>query len=89
MEPCPLVGVITNQFKSGHLTCLFWQRDSVAIWLYTRAIAIQKLNYIHANPLAGKWHLADDPCAYQFSSASFYAGMGTEYKWLKNLYEEF
>jgi REP element-mobilizing transposase RayT len=32
----------------------------------------QKLNYIHANPCAGKWNLAVSPVAYKHSSALFY-----------------
>ncbi len=30
----------------------FWQRDSLAIHLYSRHVMLQKLNYIHMNPLA-------------------------------------
>jgi putative transposase len=30
----------------------FWQRDSLAIKLFTRKVAEQKLIYIHNNPLA-------------------------------------
>jgi putative transposase len=35
----------------------FWQRDSLAILLYNREVAFQKLDYIHYNPLAelGNW----------------------------------
>ena len=32
----------------------------------------QKLNYIHANPLRGKWNLATTDTEYEHSSASFY-----------------
>ncbi len=31
-----------------------WQRDSLGIEIYNRAIAQQKLNYIHFNPVSGK-----------------------------------
>jgi REP element-mobilizing transposase RayT len=30
----------------------FWQRDPLAIHLYTKKVAFQKLDYIHYNPLA-------------------------------------
>ena len=32
----------------------------------------EKLDYIHNNPVAKKWRLADDRAAYRFSSARFY-----------------
>ena len=32
----------------------------------------QKLDYIHYNPVSGKWNLAKDFVAYEHSSASFY-----------------
>lgn len=31
-----------------------------------------KLNYIHLNPVSGKWNLASDFVSYPYSSASFY-----------------
>ena len=35
----------------------FWQRDSLAIHLYSREVAFQKLKYIHNNPWqsTGNW----------------------------------
>ena len=36
------------------------------------SIFIEKLNYIHKNPLSGKWRLADRPEDYKHSSASNY-----------------
>lgn len=36
----------------------FWQRDTLAFPLYTKQDAIQKLEYIHKNPLAERWNLA-------------------------------
>ena len=50
----------------------FWQRDSLAIRLFTREVAYQKLNYIHQNPVAKKWNLAPDYVQYKYSSAAFY-----------------
>jgi hypothetical protein len=32
----------------------------------------QRLNYIHENPVSGKWMLADEATAYLHSSAKFY-----------------
>jgi putative transposase len=36
------------------------------------AFLLQKLNYIHNNPVADKWKLAKLPEEYLHSSASFY-----------------
>ena len=32
----------------------------------------QKLDYIHNNPISGKWSLVDDPAKYAYWSAGFY-----------------
>ena len=50
----------------------FWQRDSLAIHLYSREVAFQKLKYVHNNPLAEHWQLAKHPCDYKYSSARYY-----------------
>jgi hypothetical protein len=39
---------------------------------YSDKFIIQKLEYIHANPLTGKWNLASIPVDYLHSSASYY-----------------
>ena len=36
----------------------FWQRDALAIRLFSREMLIQKLEYIHSNPLKERWDLA-------------------------------
>jgi REP element-mobilizing transposase RayT len=49
-----------------------WE-DSFDVKLcWTEKFIMQKLNYIHNNPCAGKWNLADSPIHYVHSSASFY-----------------
>lgn len=67
----------------------FWQRDSMAIRLYTKEVAIQKLNYIHTNPLAEHWSLVKDPCDYKYSSAQYYEMDEKNFEFLKDLLEEF
>ncbi len=52
----------------------FWQRDSLAVDLYTREVMLQKLHYTHMNPLAPHWQLVADPADYYWSSAKFYEG---------------
>ncbi len=67
----------------------FWQRDSLAIHLYTRDVAYQKMDYIHLNPLAVHWQLAKEPSDYIYSSARFYEMGVKEFSFLKDLREEF
>ncbi len=40
-------------------TYQIWQRDSLAVELYSPKVIEQKLDYIHNNPCQGKWLLAD------------------------------
>jgi REP element-mobilizing transposase RayT len=67
----------------------FWQRDSLAIHLYSRDVAFQKLKYIHNNPLAEHWQLAKDPCEYKYSSAKYYELNEKNFSFLKDLWEVF
>ena len=39
---------------------------------FTQKFLLQKLNYIHINPVSKKWHLAKTPEEYYHSSASYY-----------------
>ena len=66
----------------------FWQRDSLAIPLFTRKVALQKLKYIHNNPLAEHWNLAKHPCDYRYSSARYYELNEKNFAFLKDLWEE-
>lgn len=67
----------------------FWQRDPVAIHLYSPPVAWQKLEYIHLNPLGEHWNLVTDPCEYYYSSASFYEKDIVHFPFLKDLRNEF
>ncbi len=61
----------------------FWQRDSVAVHLFTEQVAYQKLDYIHFNPCSKKWMLVNDPTEYVYSSAKYYMLDEKEYSFLK------
>lgn len=50
----------------------FWKRVPLAISISTEDIFLQKLEYIHANPVQGKWRLSHTPEEYRRSSARFY-----------------
>jgi putative transposase len=65
----------------------FWQRDSLAIPIYNRKTAVQKLKYIHYNPLAAHWQLVKDPCDYKYSSARYYEMNDKNFNFLKDLWE--
>ncbi|MEO6228519.1 MAG: transposase [Ferruginibacter sp.] len=67
----------------------FWQRDSLAIDLYSRNVMLQKLHYLHMNPLAPHWQLANDPADYFWSSANFYERRIMEFDFLKDIWEVF
>lgn len=62
----------------------FWERNSLGIELYTHDVFIQKLDYIHYNPV--KAGLCKFPEEYYYSSAKFYElgiddfGMLSHYK---------
>ena len=40
--------------------------------IYTEEFFFQKFNYIHCNPVRGKWKLSSDSVSYSHSSAAFY-----------------
>jgi len=47
-------------------------RDLGAKPIYARKFLLQKINYIHLNPVKGKWKLISDWREYEHSSASVY-----------------
>jgi REP element-mobilizing transposase RayT len=62
------------QYKSQKTDRLyqFWKRDPLAISITSKKALLQKLDYIHNNPVQEKWKLASLPEDYRWSSASFY-----------------
>ena len=50
----------------------FWERNPLSIDLYTHKVFIQKLEYIHNNPIQERWRLSERPEDYKYSSARFY-----------------
>jgi REP element-mobilizing transposase RayT len=83
-------GTLANfAIEASNKSYEFWQRDSLAVRLYTRKVAYQKLDYIHLNPLAEHWQLAADPCDYKYSTARLYERGITEFSFIKDLRDEF
>ena len=63
--------VTEREKKKGQLHKIF--KDSFdAKAIFTHSFLLQKINYIHNNPVTGKWMLAKDFVTYEHSSASFY-----------------
>jgi putative transposase len=81
---------LTNYYSNSiNKNYEFWQRDPLAIHLYTPEVAYQKLDYLHNNPCTEYWQLAAEPEDYLYSSASFYEKNETNYSFLKDLRLEF
>ena len=49
-----------------------WLRDPLAIKVFSRGMASQKLDYMHLNPMQPHWLLCTNPAEYRFSSAMLY-----------------
>ena len=49
-----------------------WERNALSVDLWSEKVFIQKMEYIHNNPLQDKWQLVKYPEDYRYSSARFY-----------------
>jgi putative transposase len=65
----------------------YWKRDALAIKIFSREMAQQKLEYIHNNPLQAHWNLANDPEKYYYSSAYDYSNNFTRFKFLSHYFD--
>ena len=65
-------------------TYQFWERDSRVKECWTEHFLLQKINYIHNNPLQPHWNLATSPEDYYWSSAAFYQTGKTDFRWLRH-----
>ena len=67
-----------------------WQRNSLSVKMFSKEVMEQKLDYIHNNPVQGKWMLAQSPLGYKYSSVRFYEeGNEDEYEFLSHYMEYF
>ena len=80
---------VLNQFGSSQndRKYQFWKRHALTVFLYSRQTIEQKLDYIHRNPVQGKWLLAASPEEYGFSSCSFYEKGERKYPFLRHYME--
>src|SRR6266496_5606574 len=58
--------------KSKDRNYQIWERNSLSIDLFTEQVFLQKLEYIHNNPVQSKWQLANFLQQYKFNRAKFY-----------------
>jgi len=49
-----------------------WERNALTSRLTSVELVEQKINYIHANPIRGRWMLCKEFTDYKYSSARFY-----------------
>ena len=63
----------------------FWQRDSLAFELTQKDTAIQKIEYIHNNPVAKHWCLAATREHYKYSSAQYYYTEENDFGFLQHI----
>ena len=61
-----------------------WERNSLSVDLFSEKVFLQKLDYIHNNPLQPKWNLTTLPEEYRWSSAQFYETGISEFSFLKH-----
>ena len=60
------------KYNSRNSQHQFWTHDNHAELILTEPFFLQKLNYIHQNPVGGKWMLAANAIEYLHSSAKYY-----------------
>ena len=60
------------EVKAADRNFQVWERNSLSIDLFTDKVFLQKLDYVHNNPVQPKWNLAILPEEYEWSSAAFY-----------------
>jgi REP element-mobilizing transposase RayT len=66
-----------------------WERNALSVDLFSENVFLQKLNYIHTNPLQPKWNLEITPESYYYSSAAFYETGKNDFDLLTIIKNEF
>lgn len=64
-----------------------WERNALSIDLFSEEVLLQKLNYIHSNPLQPKWNLSATREGYYYSSAAFYETGESDFDFLTHYKE--
>jgi len=53
-------------------TYQFWQKNQQAKRIHSQSLMYEKIDYIHQNPVHGKWKLVNEASDYLYSSALYY-----------------
>lgn len=64
-----------------------WERNPLSIDIFSREVLLQKLNYIHNNPIQEKWKLSATPEEYKYSSAAYYFCNKEDWKFIAHFNE--
>lgn len=64
-----------------------WDRNGLSIHLDDYSLIVQKLGFIHKNPVNKKWRLCRSLERYKYSSFRFYLGVDKEFDFLTSIYE--
>ena len=64
----------------------FFKERPLSVPLFTDPVVLQKMRYIHRNPIQPKWQLSTVPEAYIWSSAAFYAHADMQWPFLKHFW---
>jgi REP element-mobilizing transposase RayT len=67
-----LFGAVTKREKKKAQRHKVFEESFDAKGINSEKFLLQKLNYIHRNPVSGNWKLVKDFTEYEHSSASFY-----------------
>lgn len=67
-----LFGAVTKREKKKAQRHKVFEASFDAKGICSEKFLLQKLNYIHHNPVSGKWNLVKDYTEYEHSSAAFY-----------------
>jgi putative transposase len=71
-----------NKVKASDRNYRVWERNPLSIELWSRPVFIEKLNYIHNNPVKHPWQLCQFPEEYKYSSAAYYESGREDYRFL-------
>jgi REP element-mobilizing transposase RayT len=63
-----------------------WERNALTVPIWTENVLLQKLDYIHNNPV--KAGLCTNASDYKYSSAAFYDNGGNDFDFLKHYHYE-
>ena len=67
----------------------FWQRDPLATRIFSKEMLLQKLEYMHTNPMQERWNLVESPEKYHWSSAKFYENQIDNFGFITHFMDKF